>query len=137
MSSSIPGISQSISRCTPRQHFRSVAHGQSKARRPLHLFALVVVLLASWSPLIAQLVQVNRISTIAGTAGSSANSGDGGKATGATLNVPVGTAVDRAGNIFIVDQGNNNVPKIAASTGITTTVAGNGTPGIQQMKENS
>ena len=130
MPSSIPRISQLGSHCASRLDFRSFIRGYSKLRRPLHLFGLMVVLLASWKPLIGQLVQVNHISTIAGIAGSCGNSGDGGMATGATLNEPVGTAVNLAGDIFIVDQGNNNVRKITASTGIITTVAGDGNSGF-------
>ena len=131
MQSSIPRISQLISRCIFRQHSRSLRYGLLKAFRPSHFFALLmVVLLASWRPLDAQLVQVNSISTVAGTPGSQGDSGDGGKATGAKFEIPFGILVDRAGDIFIVDPGNNNVLKIAASTGIITTVAGNGTRGF-------
>ena len=130
MPSSILEISQLISRCIFRHHSRSLRHGLLKAVRPPHFFALMVVLLASWRPVIAQLVQVNSISTVAGTPGSQGDSGDGGKATGAKFEIPFGILVDRAGDIFIVDPGNNNVRKIAASTGIITTVAGNGTRGF-------
>ncbi len=126
MPSSIPRISQLVSRCIFRHHSRSLRHGLLKAVRPSHFFVLMVVLLASWRPLLAQLVQANSISTVAGTPGSQGDSGDGGKATGAKFEIPFGILVDRAGDIFIVDPGNNNVRKIAASTGIITTVAGNG-----------
>lgn len=40
-----------------------------------------------------------------------------------------GTAVDASGNIYIADNGNNDVRKVDASTGIITTVAGTGIPG--------
>jgi sugar lactone lactonase YvrE len=56
-------------------------------------------------------------------------SGDGGAATLAQLNSPSGTVMDRAGNLYIVDSGNNVVRKIAAGTGIITTIAGNGIAG--------
>ncbi len=55
--------------------------------------------------------------------------GDGGLAGAATLNTPGGVAVDSAGNIYIADTGNNRVRKIAADTGIITTVAGTGRAG--------
>jgi sugar lactone lactonase YvrE len=71
---------------------------------------------------------VGIISTIAGT-GDSGYLGDGFAAVNATLNIPSGVALDGAGNLYIADTGNNAVRKIAAATGIITTVAGNGTPG--------
>jgi sugar lactone lactonase YvrE len=68
------------------------------------------------------------ISTIAGN-GNPTYSGDNGPAVNATLNAPSGVALDGAGNLYIADTGNNAVREIAASTGVITTVAGNGTPG--------
>ncbi len=65
------------------------------------------------------------ITTIAGT-GTSGFSGDGGPATSATLSAPTGVAVDSAGNLFIVDMSDNRIRRVSASTGIITTVAGNG-----------
>lgn len=53
-------------------------------------------------------------------------SGDGGPAVKATFSDPGGIAVDSAGNIYIADSGNNRVRKIAAGSGIITTIAGNG-----------
>ena len=35
--------------------------------------------------------------------------------------------VDSAGNLYIADSGNYRIRKVAADTGIITTVAGNGT----------
>jgi sugar lactone lactonase YvrE len=55
-------------------------------------------------------------------------SGDGGPATSARLNNPNGIAMDSAGNLFIADTTNNRIRKISSS-GIITTVAGNGTSG--------
>jgi hypothetical protein len=55
--------------------------------------------------------------------------GDGGPATDAQLNDPWDVATDRAGNIYIADRGNNVIRKVTVSTGIISTVAGNGTAG--------
>ena len=68
------------------------------------------------------------ISTIAGN-GDPTYTGDNGPAANATLDAPSGVALDGAGNLFIADSGNNVIREIAASTGILTTVAGNGTLG--------
>ena len=53
-------------------------------------------------------------------------SGDGRLATSATLNSPRGIALDKFGNIFVADEANHRIRKITVSTGIITTVAGNG-----------
>ncbi len=55
--------------------------------------------------------------------------GDGAAATGAQLNSPAAIASDAAGNLFIVDQYNNVIREVVATTGIIQTVAGNGTYG--------
>lgn len=55
--------------------------------------------------------------------------GDGGPATSALLWYPMGVAVDSANNIYIADNDNFVVRKVAASTGIITTVAGTHTNG--------
>ncbi|HEY2384676.1 MAG TPA: hypothetical protein VGK48_26165, partial [Terriglobia bacterium] len=64
------------------------------------------------------------ISTVAGT-GSAGFGGDGGAATGATFSGPTDVAVDRSGNLFIADSGNNRVRKVNTN-GMISTVAGNG-----------
>ncbi len=69
------------------------------------------------------------ISTIAGS-GTAGYSGDNGLATAAKLNDPsLGIAFDPAGNFYIADDGNNVIRKVTVSTGIITTVAGNGLNG--------
>ncbi len=65
------------------------------------------------------------ITTVAGN-GVAGFSGDGFAATKAQLNGPWGVAVDHAGNLFIADSANNRVRKVSSS-GIISTVAGNGT----------
>jgi gliding motility-associated-like protein len=68
------------------------------------------------------------ISTIGGN-GSIGFGGDGGAATDALLNSPTGLTMDVNGNIFFTDQLNQRVRKIS-TTGIITTIAGNGMPGF-------
>ena len=65
------------------------------------------------------------ISTIAGT-GVQGYSGDGGPATSSMLSLPMGLALDSAGNIYFADHGNNRIRKIAVSGGYISTVAGGG-----------
>jgi BACON domain-containing protein/NHL repeat-containing protein len=47
----------------------------------------------------------------------------------AALSNPVGVAVDTAGNLYIVDQGNQCIRKVSA-TGTISTIAGNGQAGL-------
>jgi alpha-tubulin suppressor-like RCC1 family protein len=68
------------------------------------------------------------ITTVAGN-GVPGFAGDGGPATSASLNNTFGTAVDSAGNLYLVDPLNNRVRKVTAATGIITTVAGDGNSG--------
>jgi uncharacterized repeat protein (TIGR03803 family) len=67
------------------------------------------------------------ITTVAGN-GTNGYSGDGGPATNAELNEPAAVAVDAVGNVFITDFGNNRLREVDTS-GMITTVAGNGTMG--------
>jgi hypothetical protein len=67
------------------------------------------------------------ITTVAGT-GNSGYNGDGQLATLRNLNYPTGVAVDVSNNLYIADNMNNRIRKVAVN-GIITTVAGNGTSG--------
>ena len=67
------------------------------------------------------------IGTVAGN-GIMGFSGDGSQALCAEINAP-GVAVDASGNVYIADYGNNRIRKVTVSTGIITTIAGNGTQG--------
>jgi len=69
------------------------------------------------------------ISTVVGTAGDSDYSGDGGLATSAKISEPQGLVLDSDGNLYFADRGNHIVRRVDASTGIITTVAGNGHDG--------
>ena len=77
------------------------------------------------------------ISTVAGS-GTAGFSGDGGAAMAAQLNFPSGVALDALGNLYIAEWNNHRIRKIATvpgfsagilSTGVITTVAGDGTGG--------
>jgi DNA-binding beta-propeller fold protein YncE len=68
------------------------------------------------------------ITTIAGT-GARGYTGDGGPAESATLSGPKELAVDRFGNVWIVDTENHAIRVIDAATHRIRTVAGNGRPG--------
>ncbi len=68
--------------------------------------------------------QAQIISTFAGC-----GIGDDSLATKAELVGPVGVAVDKLGNTFIVDAGSYRVRKIDGLTGVITTIAGSGVYG--------
>ena len=63
------------------------------------------------------------VTTVAGNK-SYGYAGDGGPATKAELDNSSGIAVDASGNLYIADSGNNVIRRVAASTGIITSVAG-------------
>ncbi len=68
------------------------------------------------------------ITTVAGT-GVRGYWGDGGPATNAKMNQPYGMCIDKQQNIFVAEWGNGVIRRIDGTTGIITTVAGNGTQG--------
>ena len=67
------------------------------------------------------------ISTVAGYGPTGEDEGgfrgDGGPATAARLNIPIGVALDGAGNLYIADTGNDRIRKVDAA-GVISTVAG-------------
>jgi hypothetical protein len=65
------------------------------------------------------------MASIAGTGGHGL-SGDGGPAILATFSTPSSLAFDAAGNLYFDDSSNYRVRKVAAGTGIISTVVGNG-----------
>jgi sugar lactone lactonase YvrE len=77
-------------------------------------------------------IQPGNIGTVAGIAGQACASappgcGDGGPATQATFGYPGKVALDSAGNFFVADSGANRIREVNISTGLISTVAGNGT----------
>jgi uncharacterized protein (TIGR03437 family) len=67
------------------------------------------------------------IRTVVGT-GSPDTSSDGTAPDRAALRTPRGVCADRAGNVYAVDTGNHRVLRVPVN-GLTTTAAGNGSPG--------
>ena len=67
------------------------------------------------------------ITTVAGD-GKTGFAGDGGPAVAASLNRPLGIAIDAAGNLLIADSGNDRVRKVDLD-GTISTYLGTGTPG--------
>jgi len=74
------------------------------------------------------------ITTFAGT-GTSSNGGgpgvynDGGPATSGLLRLPMGVAVDKSGNVYIADTGDNSIRKVSTDGNIIT-VVGDSFPGF-------
>ena len=68
------------------------------------------------------------ITTVAGT-GADGFAGDGGPAIQAQLNLPFQVATDSAGNLYIADSSNRRVRKVTVSTGVISTLAGDGRVG--------
>ena len=66
------------------------------------------------------------ITTVAGKGGAVGFSGDSGPADSAQLNGPQGICTDTSGNLYIADYYNDRIRKVNATTGIITTIAGNG-----------
>jgi len=61
--------------------------------------------------------------------GSFGYSGDGGQATAGQIGGAIGVAVDRENNVYIAENGDGNYIRKVDSTGIITTIAGNGITG--------
>jgi sugar lactone lactonase YvrE len=78
-----------------------------------------------WNRRIRRVATNGIITTVAG-AGTMGFTGDGGSAVAAQLGDAAGVAVDPAGTIFIADQANQRIRRVAG--GVMTTLAGNGTP---------
>ncbi|HKC87194.1 MAG TPA: hypothetical protein VKG02_14515, partial [Blastocatellia bacterium] len=66
------------------------------------------------------------ITTVAGS--GFGFSGDGGAAVNAQMYFPTAVALDKGGNLFIADTGNNRIRKVSPA-GVISTVAGVGTAG--------
>jgi sugar lactone lactonase YvrE len=69
------------------------------------------------------------LTTIAGT-GTPGFSGDNGPATSAQLDLPTALALDAQSNLYLADTRNHRIRRVDATTGLITTIAGNGTQGF-------
>ena len=74
-------------------------------------------------------LRTGRTTLIAGN-GRKGYSGDGGPGVGASLNLPHEIQFDAAGNLYIAERDNHVIRKVAASTGIISTLAGTGAAGF-------
>ena len=74
------------------------------------------------------------VSTLAGTGDSGYQDG---AAASARFSYPSGIAVDSDGNVYVADNGTSRIRKITASTGIVSTLAGDGTDGDVDGAANS
>jgi cysteine-rich repeat protein len=68
------------------------------------------------------------LTTVAGT-GATESSGDGGAATSARIVGPASVAIDGLGAVLFADTNNHRIRRVDATTGVLTTVAGNGARG--------
>jgi sugar lactone lactonase YvrE len=69
-----------------------------------------------------------RINLLAGNGtecASAPSCGDGGRATSAQLSLPEGVAVDRSGDVYVADWGDNEI-RVVSKHGTIATLAGNG-----------
>jgi uncharacterized protein (TIGR03437 family) len=78
-------------------------------------------------PLVLEITKTGSTSIIAGDS-QSGYSGDNGPATSAMIDNPTGVAVDATGNVYFTDETNHKIRKVTSSSGVITTIAGNGNP---------
>ncbi len=76
-------------------------------------------------PLVIEITKAGSTSIVAGDS-QSGYSGDGGPAASAMIDNPTGVAVDAAGNVYFTDDTNSRIRKVTISSGVVTTIAGNG-----------
>ena len=83
-------------------------------------------------PLLSQSQSNLRVYTVVGIPNptSSTPLGDNGPATAAYLGATEGVWLDNSHNIYISDLMHDRIRKVAAATGVITTIAGNGTGGF-------
>jgi sugar lactone lactonase YvrE len=70
------------------------------------------------------------VMTVVAGSGTRGSTGDNGPTYAAELGDPVGVAVDGTGHLFITEYNNARIREVNLSTGVITTVAGNGIDGF-------
>ena len=94
-------------------------------------FAMLLVVGSRIAPVAAQSpVSSGTIITIAGN-GTLGFAGDGGQATDASFNGPQATTVGPDGTLYIVDSQNYRIRAVDPTSGIISTIAGNGSPIVE------
>jgi len=88
-----------------------------------------ILLFISIYPFVLLNAQNYIVSTVAGTGAQGLV--DGPRTTVAQLNYPYGLAYDGDSVIYFADGFNHAVRKVSLQTNLVTTIAGNGTPGLQ------
>ena len=73
---------------------------------------------------------VTGLLTLVAGNGTGSSSGDGGPAAAASINTPMGVALDGAGNLFISEFQGNRIRRVDGQTGVITTIAGTGDSGF-------
>jgi NHL repeat len=68
--------------------------------------------------------------TLTGNGTAGFTDGTGGPTGTTQFRGPEGLAVDNAGNLYVADGANHRIRKVNTTTGATTTLTGNGTPGF-------
>jgi sugar lactone lactonase YvrE len=81
------------------------------------------------SHVVRELSAAGIVTVVAGD-GVQGFAGDNGTATTAELDSPTGLAVDGAGNLYLADSHNQRIRRVAAATGLITTIAGTGAAGF-------
>ena len=84
------------------------------------------IYLADQNYSVVRKVDTNGVVTTFAGVGAPGFTGDQGPATQAKLRGPTGVCVGPSGDVYVNDLGNHRVRRIAAGTGIITTVAGSG-----------
>ena len=87
-------------------------------RAHLQLFCVALLLCVS-----GYAQSVGDITTVAGSS-TGGFAGDGGLSISARIYNAMGVGLDKAGNFYIADTGNNRIQKVNISNYIITTVAG-------------